>query len=153
MEVFEFSVFYVLCFTALFSLTPLGHFPPRDIIFTTPGLFLGTIQLVAPMYFDIPWVQSIVVIGVAGLALIVGLSLISNVSFTVLGTGVSWNFNAKYVCTIVMGGVMAGGLGVTMSQMLPTDVPLLVTFFLVWVWMLLLIYSVIMYAGAGGTGN
>jgi len=152
MDIFEYSVFYVVCFSALFSLTPLGSFPPRDICFTTPSLYLGDIKLIDAQYFAIPWVNSVIVLGVTGLALIIALSLISNVSFTVLGTGVSWNFNAKYVSTIIMGFVVSGGLGVTMTQMLPLDMPLLVTFFLVWVWMILLLYSVIMYAGAGSAG-
>lgn len=153
MDVFEFCTFYILCFSALFSLTPLGSFPPRDIGFTTPPLYLGDVKLIDAQAFLIPWVNSIIVLGVAGVSLIIALSLISNVSFSVLGTGVSWNFNAKYVSTIIMGVVVSGGLGISMTQMLPASMPLVVTFFLVWVWMILLLYSVIMYAGAGSAGT
>lgn len=91
--------------------------------------------------------------GITGLSIIIALSLISNISFSVLGTGVSWNFNAQYVSTIIIGFIFSCGLGITMTQMMPVDMPLMVSFLLVWVWVVLLIYSVVMYAGAGSTGT
>ena len=152
MEVFEFVLFYIMSFTALFSLTPLGSFPPRPITFTIPAISLAEITLIPQTTYTFPWVTFISVMSISGLALVIAISLLSNVSFTVLGTGVSWNFNAKYVSTILMGFIVGGGLGITMTQMLPTGIPVIPQFFLVWVWVILLIYSVIMYAGAGSAG-
>jgi hypothetical protein len=63
------------------------------------------------------------------------------------------NINTKYLSTIVVGVFTSGAIGLTMTQMLPSDTPLLVSFFLVWVWCILLLYSVIMYAGAGSSGT
>ena len=150
MDIFTFCLFYLICFTALFSLTPLGSFPPRDIIFALPGISLAGVELIPPTIYDFPWVTFISVMAIGGIALIIAISLVSNVSFEILGTGVSWNFNGKYVCTILMGFIVGGGLGISMTQMMPIGMPLLVQFFLVWVWIILLVYSVIMFAGGSG---
>jgi len=152
MEIFSFCLFYLFCFTALFSLTPLGTFPPRDIVFSLPGLSLAGVNIIPSQTYAMPWLSFISAMAIGGLLLIIAVSLLSNISFTVLGTGVSWNFNAKYVCTILIGFIVGGGLGISMTQMMPIGMPLLVTFFLIWVWIILLIYSIIMYAGAGSAG-
>lgn len=89
-----------------------------------------------------------VMLGTSGLLLIIAINLVSNIE--VLGSGMS--FNGKYLSTIVVGFIFGAGIGTSMIQMMPTDLPLLVSFFLVWVWVILLIYSVVMYAGAGSTG-
>lgn len=150
MDIFTFCLFYVICFTGLFSLTPIGSFPPRDIVFTLPGLSLAGIDLIPATIYVLPWVNFISAMAIGALMLIIAVSLLSNISFTILGTGVSWNFNSKYVSTILVGFMVGGGLGISMSQMMPIGMPLVVNFLLVWVWIILLIYSIAMYAGAGG---
>jgi len=152
MDIFEFCIFYVICFSALFSLTPLGVFPPRDISFTIDGVTFAGFVLWAPQYFCIPWVMSILILGLGSIIFIVALQIIPT-SATVLGTGVQFPTNRKYLGTVVLGIGVSGGLGITMNQMLPASMPLPVTFFLVWVWMILLLYSVIIYAGAGSAGE
>ena len=145
MDIFEFCLLYIGCFTALLSLTPLGSFPPRDITYTTPALF-GFIPM---MEWSIPWYAFIGGLGTAAIASIITVSLLGNV--TVAGSGV--NLNVKYVSTIIAGFTISAGLGTTLTQMMPTSMPVIANFFLVWIWVVLLCYSVIIHAGAGGTGN
>jgi phosphatidylglycerophosphate synthase len=147
-DIFEFCMFYVVCFTALFSLTPLGEFPPRPITFTIPALTIASVDVYPSTTWSIPWINFMVMLGTSGLLLIIAINLVSNIE--VLGSGMS--FNGKYLSTIVVGFIFGAGIGTSMIQMMPTDLPLLVSFFLVWVWVILLIYSVVMYAGAGSTG-
>lgn len=149
MDIFEFCIFYVVCFSALFSLTPLGSFPPRDIVFSTPGLSLLGYTIFGAVTWDIAWTSFIMVLGVSILIAVFVISLASNVNVTILGTGVSWNYNGKYVSTLVVGMIMAGGLGVSMSQMMPSGMPIMASFFLVWIWVVMLVYSVYLWAGAG----
>jgi len=81
------------------------------------------------------------------IAAIIVIVFFGNASF--LGTGL--NINTKYLSTIVAGFTISAGIGTTMTQMLPADVPLIASFFLVYIWCILLVYSVIMYAGAGSS--
>jgi len=151
MDIFTLSLLYFVTFTALLSLTPLGTFPPRPLSFTLPGLVLpGDVTLIAETYVAIPWLSFMAVMVGVGLSLIIALNIISDVDFKVLGSGIRWSIDAKYLSTVIIGFLVGGGLGVTMSQMLPGDVPLIVSFFLVWIWVILIIYSLIMHAGASG---
>lgn len=141
MEIFEFCLFYIAGFSALTSLTPLGTFPPRDIVFSTPALG----DVVPPVSWSIPWIAFIGILASVCIVAIVIIVFFGNASF--LGSGL--NINTKYLSTIVAGFTISAGVGTTMTQMLPADVPLIATFFLVYLWCILLVYSVIMYAGTG----
>ena len=151
-EIFEFCIFYVVCFTALMYITGFGLFPPRPIEFTIPAIDLAGHHLYGPVTLSIPWMTFMLVLGTTGILAAILITALSGLSFSVLGTGVSWKFDGKYVATLVVGFVCAAGLGVSMTQMLPNDIPLLVSFFLVWVWVILLVYTIFTFAG-GGPGS
>lgn len=152
-DMFEFCLFYVLCFTALLYITGFGLFPPRPLEFTIPAITLAGLHLFGPVTFTIAWIAFMLILGTTGILAAILITALSGMSFTVLGTGVAWKFDGKYVATLVIGFISAGGLGVSMTQMLPSDIPFLVTFFLVWVWVILLGYTIFTFAGAGGSAS
>jgi hypothetical protein len=140
MQIFTFCVFYIICFTALFSLTPLGTFPPRDITITVPGIN----GVIGGFTWTIPWVDIMATLCIIALSSIIAIVIIGDVS----AVTVSLNINTQYLCTIIVGVVFSLAIGVTLTQMMP-PMPLIPQFFLVWIWCIFLVYSVIMYAGAG----
>jgi hypothetical protein len=143
MDIFEFCIFYVICFTALFSLTPLGTFPPRDISFYFPSIAGVT----GAYLWSFPWAWFIAGLSATAIVAIILIVVLGNIQVAATGPGI----NTKYLSTLVAGFTISAGLGVSLQQMLPGDVPPIATFLLVWVWIILLVYSVIIYAGTGST--
>jgi len=141
MKLTAFCLFYIIAFFALLGLTPLGSFPPPPLTFTMPAITIGGVPVSPEVTYTVPWTRLMAFVVVRMVAIVIAVNA-RNVK--VMGSGL--NVDARQLSKVIVGCTMSGLLGTTMTAMMPSDVPAIVTMFLVWPWVALLAYSIIVEA-------
>lgn len=157
LEIFSFCTFYLVCFTGLMYLTPLGTWnmwnststlPP--LAYTFPGITIPAIGGVGPFGpygttpISINWFSTEFFVLLTGviLTLIVAISILN---VKVVGTGL--DLDVKQITTIVVGLIISLVIGGGLNAMLPVGTPFIVGFILIDPFVALMAYSVIVGSG------